>query len=118
MDWESNNLILTWAKEPDLDKLAGLCEFYFEWGYTGKESIIMRFRTVLCQWHSTTLRILRRTALTLDVHAKPSTPTRPTTPRKREIIRPSETPSKLIARHFSFLKSWYSHPPANDTPKM
>ena len=99
MGRESNNLKLTWAKEPDLGKLAGLCEFYFEWGY--KESIIKRFRTVL--WHSMTLRILRRATLTSDAHANPSTPTLPTTPRKREIIPPSGTPSKLIAKHFSSL---------------
>ena len=101
MGRESNNLKLTWDKEPDLGKLGGLCEFYFEWGY--KESIIKRFRTVL--WHSMTLRILRRAALTLDAHAKPSTPTLPTTPRKRgkEIIQASGTPSKLIAKHFSSL---------------
>ena len=101
MGRESNNLKLTWAKEPDLGKLAGLCEFYFEWGY--KESIIKRFRTVL--WHSMTLRILRRGALTLDALSRPSTPTLPTTPRKRgkEVIQPSGTPSKLIAKHFSSL---------------
>jgi len=101
MGRESNNLKLTWAKEPDLGKLAGLCEFYFEWGY--KESIIKRFRTVL--WHSMTLRILRRAALNLDAHSKPSTPTLPTTPRKKgkEVIQASGTPSKLIAKHFSSL---------------
>ena len=101
MGRESNNLKLTWAKEPDLGKLAGLCEFYFEWGY--KESIIKRFRTVL--WHSMTLRILRRAALNLDAHILPSTPSLPTTPRKRgkEVIQASGTPSKLIAKHFSSL---------------
>ena len=98
---ESNNLKLTWAKEPDLGRLAGLCEFYFEWGY--KESIIKRFRTVL--WHSMTLRILRRAVLNLDEHAKRSTSSLPTTPRKRgkEAIQASGTPSKLIAQHFSSL---------------
>ena len=101
MGRENNNLKLTWAKEPDLGKLAGLCEFYFEWGY--KESIIKRFRTVL--WHSMTLRILRRAALDLDAHVKSSTPTLPTTPSKRgkEVIQASGTPSKLIAKHFSSL---------------
>ena len=100
MGRENNNLKLTWAKEPDLGKLAGLCEFYFEWGY--KESIIKRFRTVL--WHSMTLRILRRAALNLDAHAKLS-PSLPTTPRKKgnEAIQASGTPSKMIARHFSSL---------------
>lgn len=101
MGRESNNLKLTWAKEPDLGKLAGLCEFYFEWGY--KESIIKRFRTVL--WHSMTLRILRRAALNLDAHAKPSTLSLPITPRKKgnKVIQASGTPSKLIAQHFSSL---------------
>ena len=101
MGRESNNLKLTWAKEPDLGKLAGLCEFYFEWGY--KESIIKRFRTVM--WHSMTLRILRRAVLDLDAHAQPS-PTLPTTPKKKgnEVIQASGTPSKLIAQYFSSLK--------------
>ena len=101
MGRESNNLKLTWAKEPDLSKLAGLCEFYFEWGY--KESIIKRFRTIM--WHSMTLRILRRAVLNLDAFAEPSTSSLPTTPKKRrnQVIQPSGTPSKLIAQHFSSL---------------
>jgi holliday junction resolvase YEN1 len=105
MGRESNNLQLTWAKEPDLGKLAGLCEFYFEWGY--KESIIKRFRTVM--WHSITLRILRRAVLKLDAHAEPSTSTStsslPTTPKRKgdKVIQASGTPSKLIAQHFSSL---------------
>ena len=49
------NLKLTWGKEPDVGKLAAICEFYFEWGY--KDAIIKRFRTLL--WHSVVLRILR-----------------------------------------------------------
>jgi Holliday junction resolvase YEN1 len=101
MGRESNNLKLTWAKEPDLGKLAGLCEFYFEWGY--KESIIKRFRTVM--WHSMTLRILRRAVLNLDARAEPSTSNLPTTPKKKgnTVIQAYGTPSKLIAQHFSFL---------------
>ena len=101
MGRESNNLQLTWAKEPDLGKLAGLCEFYFEWGY--KESIIKRFRTVM--WHSMTLRILRRAVLNLDAHAEPSTSSLPTTPKRKgnKVIQASGTPSKLIAQHFSSL---------------
>ena len=101
MGRQSNNLKLTWAKEPDLGKLAALCEFYFEWGY--KESIIKRFRTIM--WHSITLRILRRAVLNMDKHSKPFTSTPPTTPRKKgnKDIQASGTPSKLIAQHFSSL---------------
>ncbi|KAF5375356.1 hypothetical protein D9615_008022 [Tricholomella constricta] len=93
-----NNLKLTWAKEPDLGKLAATCEFYFEWGY--REAIIKRFRTVI--WPSAVLRILRRAVLDLDAKAR-SGLSPPTTPRKagkpaREAIG---TPSKMIAKHFS-----------------
>ncbi|KAM6489071.1 hypothetical protein JOM56_015483 [Amanita muscaria] len=34
------NLKLTWSEEPDVGKLAALCEFYFEWGY--REAILER----------------------------------------------------------------------------
>jgi len=110
MGRESNNLKLTWAKEPDLGKLAALCEFYFEWGY--KESIIKRFRTVM--WHSMTLRILRRAVLNLDAHPIPSTPGLPATPRKKgtKDIQASGTPSKLISQHFSSLN--IATPPKRD----
>ncbi|KAG5645654.1 hypothetical protein DXG03_005645 [Asterophora parasitica] len=89
---------LTWAKEPDLGKLAATCEFYFEWGY--REAIIKRFRTVI--WHSAVLRILRRAVLDRDSKAKSQRLLPPTTPRKsaREDI---STPSKMIAKHFSTL---------------
>ena len=110
MGRQSNNLKLTWAKEPDLGKLAALCEFYFEWGY--KESILKRFRTIM--WHSMTLRILRRAVLNLDGHVKPSSSSLPATPTKKtsKNILASGTPSKLIARHFSSLN--IATPPKQD----
>lgn len=93
----SNNLLITWDKEPDLAKLAGVCEFYFEWGY--KEAIVKRFRTVI--WHSIVLRILRRAVLDLD-QGKPRT-NAPSTPTKK-VTTPCGTPSKMIAKHFSSLR--------------
>jgi Holliday junction resolvase YEN1 len=57
-----NNFTLTWSKEPDLGKLANICELYFEWGV--KDIIIKRFRTVI--WPSTVLRIMRRRVLDAD----------------------------------------------------
>ncbi|KAJ7836356.1 hypothetical protein B0H14DRAFT_3141757 [Mycena olivaceomarginata] len=86
-----DNLQLTWAKEPDLGKLAWTCELYFEWGY--RDSIIKRFKTVV--WHGAVLRILRRGVLDL-------------TEKKRRRLgfggsRLRGTPSKLIAKHFSSL---------------
>lgn len=88
---------LRWTKEPDLAKLAGTCEFYFEWGY--REAIIKRFRTVI--WHSAVLRILRRAVLNME-EAK-SAKSMPTTPRKGGECLESGTPSKMIAKHFSSL---------------
>lgn len=48
-----------WEREPDLGKLAHLCELHFEWGL--KDIIIKRFRTII--WPSIVLRMLRRSAL-------------------------------------------------------
>ncbi|KAF8064157.1 hypothetical protein FPV67DRAFT_204434 [Lyophyllum atratum] len=96
-----NNLKLTWAKEPDLGKLAATCEFYFEWGY--KEAIIKRFRTVI--WHSAILRILRRAVLDLDAKGRGGE-LPPATPRKtgKGAREPIGTPSKMIAKYFSAIK--------------
>ena len=95
------NLKLTWGKEPDVGKLAALCEFYFEWGY--KESIIKRFRTLL--WHSIVLRILRRAVINAEASIPgPSSTVVPSTPRKRENHsqpRIINTPSKMVAKHFA-----------------
>ncbi|KAF8636068.1 hypothetical protein AX17_003824 [Amanita inopinata Kibby_2008] len=104
------NVKLTWSKEPDVGKLAALCEFYFEWGY--KEAIIKRFRTLL--WHSIVLRILRRAVLNLDASPAnyasevPSTPKNGKSAGKPRVIG---TPSKMIARHFASLalNSPFSH---------
>lgn len=57
-----DTLKMTLSSEPDLGKLAAVCESYFEWGF--KERIIKRFRNIM--WHSVTLRILRRAVLHLD----------------------------------------------------
>lgn len=98
---------IDWEKEPDLGKVAGLCEMYFEWGV--REIIIKRFRTVL--WPSAVLRILRRAVLLDDKKAKQLSeragpPDAPSTPKKARQSRagPIGTPSKMIARHFSALK--------------
>ncbi|KIL64082.1 hypothetical protein M378DRAFT_186825 [Amanita muscaria Koide BX008] len=96
------NLKLTWGKEPDVGKLAALCEFYFEWGY--KEAIIKRFRTLL--WHSIVLRILRRAVINDDsasdlVSALPITPSTPS--KTKAGSRFIGTPSKMIAKQFSSL---------------
>ena len=48
-----------WEHEPDLSKLAHLCELHFEWGL--KDIIIKRFRSII--WPSIILRMLRRSAL-------------------------------------------------------
>jgi len=100
MGRESNNLKLTWSKEPDVAKLAAVCEFYFEWGY--KEAIIKRFRTVI--WHSIVLRILRRAILDLDNRAaSKAASTTPTKKGKGKERTECGTPSKMIAKHFSSL---------------
>ncbi|KAJ7171691.1 PIN domain-like protein, partial [Mycena crocata] len=94
----SDNLKLTWSKEPDLGKLAATCEFYFEWGY--RDAIIKRFKTVI--WHGAVLRILRRGVLDMEDKCRrrefvPSTPTKNGNPGAQG------TPSKLITKHFSSL---------------
>ncbi|KAK0191500.1 hypothetical protein F5146DRAFT_1049037 [Armillaria mellea] len=54
---------ISWTrKEPQIPGLAGLCEFYFEWGF--KELIIKRFRTLI--WPGIALRALRRYILDDD----------------------------------------------------
>lgn len=98
-----NRLQITWDKEPDLGKIAALCEFYFEWGY--KERIIKRFRTVI--WPSAVLRIMRRAALNADQGQRNG----PSTPKKKGAPVIVGTPSKMIAKHFS---SQQMHSHAND----
>ena len=85
-----------WDREPDLAKLAHLCELHFEWGL--KDNIIKRFRTVL--WPSIVLRALRRSALEADTEAAAQHPSRPVREEEphQDILG---TPSKLLARHFS-----------------
>ncbi|KAI9459847.1 hypothetical protein BJY52DRAFT_1148620 [Lactarius psammicola] len=80
-----------WEREPDLGKLAHLCELHFEWGL--KDIIIKRFRTVL--WPSIVLRALRRSALEAATSAAADAPCR------EPLQDVFGTPSKLLARHFS-----------------
>lgn len=89
----------TWDKEPNLGKLAAICEFYFEWGY--KEAIIKRFTTVI--WPPAVLRILRWAVLGVDAKAKHPGTALPITPEKKRKLRltPIGTPSKLITEHFA-----------------
>ena len=85
-----------WDREPDLGKLASVCELHFEWGL--KDIIIKRFRTVL--WPSIVLRALRGSALAADTKAASrslSTPTREQESHQ-DILG---TPSKQLARYFS-----------------
>jgi Holliday junction resolvase YEN1 len=48
-----------WEHEPDLGKLAHLCELHFEWGL--KDTIIKHFRTII--WPSIILHTLQRSAM-------------------------------------------------------
>jgi Holliday junction resolvase YEN1 len=100
MGRDSNNTKITWEREPDLAKLAGVCELYFEWGY--KEAIIKRFRTIL--WHPMVLRILRRAVLNLDKdipeEGVPGTPEQRRGANNKTLCG---TPSKMIIKHFSSL---------------
>lgn len=97
---------IRWNREPDISKLAGICEQFFEWGY--KEAIIKRFRTVI--WHSAVQRILRRAVLDLDQGKRPGAVTSshqalPKTPsrsgRAKTAAEPCGTPSKMITKYFS-----------------
>jgi Holliday junction resolvase YEN1 len=96
---------IRWDREPDISKIAGICESFFEWGY--KESIIKRFRTVI--WHSAVLRILRRAVLNIETGNKIKPSSKPqifNTPSKSgRRLDPSTcgTPSKMIAKYFSHL---------------
>ncbi|KAL4245643.1 XPG/Rad2 endonuclease [Abortiporus biennis] len=97
---------IDWEKEPDIGKIASLCELYFEWGV--KEVIIKRFRTVL--WSPAVLRILRRSALLTDKARTPiayGSNNTPITPKKKgsqQYATEIGTPSKMIAKHFSSLQ--------------
>jgi len=85
-----------WDREPDLGKIARVCELHFEWGL--KDTIIKRFRTVL--WPSMVLRALRCSALGADTKASSRPPSTPTGEQEshQDILG---TPSKQLARHFS-----------------
>jgi Holliday junction resolvase YEN1 len=90
---------VTWEQEPDIGKIAGLCELYFEWGV--KDVIIKRFRTVL--WPSAVLRILRRGAMEKDEKRRKGLPTSPQKSKTTGKLAPG-TPSKMITKYFSSMK--------------
>lgn len=85
-----------WDCEPDLGKLAHVCELHFEWGL--KDTIIKRFRTVL--WPTMVLRALRHSALGADTKAARAsgTPNGEQESSHQDILA---TPSKQLARQFS-----------------
>ncbi|KAG1856703.1 hypothetical protein DFJ58DRAFT_784503 [Suillus subalutaceus] len=87
---------ITWEQEPDIGKIAALCELYFEWGV--KDVIIKRFRTVL--WPSAVQRILRRWC---DGKGREEAKT-------TGKLAPG-TPSKMITKYFSSMKL---HSPTKD----
>lgn len=93
-----------WEREPDLGKIAGVCEWFFEWGV--KEIIVKRFRTVI--WAPMVLRILRRAALEEDKRKEKPAGFQLSTPRKNgrsaTLLTSPGTPSKMIAKNFSSLK--------------
>jgi holliday junction resolvase YEN1 len=88
---------VTWDKEPDLKKLANICELYFEWGV--KPLIIKRFRTVI--WPPFILRILRRAVVDADRSACNAVPS---TPKKKRDIAKTGSPSKSVMDRFSSIR--------------
>ncbi|KAA1475707.1 hypothetical protein DENSPDRAFT_842526 [Dentipellis sp. KUC8613] len=84
-----------WSSEPDLGKIAHLCEIHFEWGI--RDIIIKRFRTVL--WPSAILQYLRQLVLETDRNASTHT-----LPHPINSSGVAGTPSKLLAAHLSSLR--------------
>ncbi|RXW12154.1 hypothetical protein EST38_g13700 [Candolleomyces aberdarensis] len=82
---------IQWNKEPNISKLADICERFFEWGY--KDGIIKQFRTVI--WPSVVQHILRR-AVASSQHL-PRIPSG----LGRENAEPCGTPSKMVTKYFS-----------------
>lgn len=97
---------ITWEQEPDIGKIAALCELYFEWGV--KDVIIKRFRTVL--WPSAVQRILRRGAMEKDEKKRKGLPLSPKKSKTTGKLAPG-TPSKMITKYFSSMKL---HSPTKD----
>ena len=108
------DLKLKWGKEPDVGKLAALCEFYFEWGY--KEAIIKRFRTLL--WHSIVVRRLRQAVINAGAsdHGSSSAIVPSTLFNDKDRAQPPiiNTPSKLVAKNFV---SMTLNSPATQSPE-
>ncbi|KAG2143416.1 uncharacterized protein EDB93DRAFT_586831 [Suillus bovinus] len=100
---------ITWELEPDIGKIAALCELYFEWGV--KDVIIKRFRTVL--WPSAVQRILRRGAIEMEEKKRKGLPMSPKKSKTTGKLAPG-TPSKMITKYFSSMKL---HSPSKDNQK-
>ncbi|KAG1791011.1 PIN domain-like protein [Suillus subaureus] len=90
---------INWEQEPDIGKIAALCELYFEWGV--KDVIIKRFRTVL--WPSAVQRILRRGAMEKDEKKRKGLSMSPKKSKTTGKLAPG-TPSKMITKYFSSMK--------------
>ncbi|KAG2128443.1 PIN domain-like protein [Suillus cothurnatus] len=86
----------TWEQEPDIGKIAQLCELYFEWGV--KDIIVKRFRTIL--WPSIVQHILRRGAIENDEKRRKGLPMSPITCKTTGKPSPG-TSSKVITKYFS-----------------
>ncbi|EIN05889.1 PIN domain-like protein [Punctularia strigosozonata HHB-11173 SS5] len=97
--------------EPDIGRIAGICELYFEWGV--QDIIIKRFRTVL--WPSAVQRIIRRAVLDnqkrrrgrVAQHDCDEEQFIPSTPKKKGTTGrpPPGTPSRMITKYFSSQES-------------
>jgi Holliday junction resolvase YEN1 len=90
----------TWEQEPDIGKIAQLCELYFEWGV--KDIIVKRFRTIL--WPSIVQHILRRGAIENDEKRRKGLPMSPITWKTTGKPSPG-TSSKVITKYFSSVSS-------------
>ncbi|TFY70815.1 hypothetical protein EVG20_g2183 [Dentipellis fragilis] len=100
-----------WRSEPDLGKIAHLCEIHFEWGI--RDIIIKRFRTVL--WPSAILQCLRQLVLETDKHAgRHALPSASTRPLPISSSDAAGTPSKLLAAHLSSMR--FEDSGSEDTP--
>lgn len=98
----AGRIAYAWNREPDLGRLAGICELFFEWGV--KDIIVKRFRTTI--WAPIVLRILRRSVLDEDDRqSRQDGGTMYSTPRKsKTLIKSPGTPSSMITKHFSSLQ--------------
>lgn len=100
--WTYSLTSIKWERVPDLSRIAGLCELYFEWGL--KEIILKHFRTVL--WPSAVLRILLRSVITADKLSERMSRRRPPTPAEHFTDEPlwNGTSPRILVEHPLFLE--------------